>query len=254
MQRTVLVIPCFDEAERLDDEAFLACLEERPDVDLVFVDDGSRDATRERLEALAAKGRERISVLHQWPNRGKAEAVRRGMQAAFGRRPAFAGYWDCDLATPLEELGRFLERANARPEVQLLLGARVALLGHSIERSALRHYLGRVLATFASGVLGLPVYDTQCGAKLLRCSALTESLFAEPFCVDWTFDVELLARLVARQRAAGSPPEEAVQEVPLLRWRDVPGSKVKPWDFFVGLAELARIHRRYPRRAPALRT
>jgi len=251
--RIVLVIPCFDEAERLEEAPFLAAVDRRAELDLLFVDDGSTDATRERLETLAGKRPDRIEVLHQPRNRGKAEAVRRGMLAAFARRPAFAGYWDSDLATPLEELDPFLEAATRHPGVQLLLGARVALLGHRIERSAVRHYLGRVIATFASVVLGLPVYDTQCGAKLFRRTALTESLFAEPFGVGWSFDVELLARLASRQRAAGGSPEAIVREVPLRVWRDVPGSKVKPWDFVVGLFELGRVLRRYGLGAPARR-
>jgi hypothetical protein len=51
------------------------------------------------------------------------------------------------------------------------------------------------------------------------------------------------------RRGSGRPgPADAIYELPLQRWRDVPGSKVKPADFLRGMLELRRIRRRYLRR------
>lgn len=132
----------------------------------------------------------------------------------------------------------------------MVFGARVQLVGWAIERSLLRHYAGRVFATATSRVLGLSVYDTQCGAKLFRSTPEVAALLEEPFRTSWVFDVEILARwLQQRADALGVAPADAIYELPLRTWRDVPGSKVRPWDFGRALLELARIWRSYPRRS-----
>ena len=249
MPGTIIVVPCFDEAERLDAAAFADFVRRTPGVDFLFVDDGSRDGTLGRLEELASRQPDRLGVLGLPANRGKAEAVRTGVLAACDRTPRFVGYWDADLATPLEEIPRFVAALEERPERQAVYGSRVKLLGRSIERKASRHYLGRVYATAVSLALDLPVYDTQCGAKLFRVNSEVRRLFEQPFSVGWSFDVEIIARLIAARRGTSLPGAEvAICEIPLMSWRDVPGSKVVPTDFVVGLLEVLRIYRRYRHR------
>jgi glycosyltransferase involved in cell wall biosynthesis len=244
-RRTTLVVPCYDEAARLDRAAFERFAKSRPDVGFVFVDDGSRDATAALLESLAAALPAQADVLRLERNAGKAEAVRRGVLRALERRPRHVGYWDADLATPLEALPELEALLDERAELLCVFGSRVRLLGRRIERRATRHYLGRVFATAASVVLRLPIYDTQCGAKLFRAGDETRALFAEPFVSGWIFDVELVARLIAARRAAGASAADAIHEHPLRVWRHVEGSKVRPSDFLRALRDLARIRRRY---------
>jgi hypothetical protein len=112
------------------------------------------------------------------------------------------------------------------PQLEAVLASRVALMGHSIERKATRHYLGRLYATAASLALGVVVYDTQCGAKLFRVNDTLRAAIADPFPERWSFDVELLARLL--HPAPGVAPIDAdrIVEVPLNAWRDVGGSKL----------------------------
>jgi dolichyl-phosphate beta-glucosyltransferase len=246
MSTVTIVVPCYEEAARLDPDAFAEAAHATPGLHFLFVDDGSHDATLALLRALAARGPERLGVLALPANRGKAAAVRAGLLEAFARGHDYVGWWDADLATPLAEIPRFVAALEAAPDREIVFGARVQMLGRTIERSALRHYAGRVVATAASRTLGLAVYDTQCGAKLLRSTPALAALFEEPFASGWIFDVELLARLVRQRRDAGGPPaEDAVLELPLHAWRDVPGSRVRPWDFARALVELARIRRRY---------
>ena len=91
------------------------------------------------------------------------------------------------------------------------------MLGSTVKRRAVRHYTGRVFATFASVLTGIEIYDSQCGLKVIRRAAyaaiekqLSEKRFA--------FDVELTLLLIK----SGFK----IREVP-INWEEVPGSKVK---------------------------
>lgn len=242
--RTWIVVPCYNEAARFDVTAFEHFLnsDAAAGIHFLLVDDGSRDQTGKLLESLAKRWPGRVEALPLQRNGGKAEAVRQGVSYTLRYDPGFFGYWDADWATPLESIPEFIDTLTERDELNLVLGARVRLLGRSVERRLVRHLLGRVFATAASLTLGLPVYDTQCGAKLFRNTPEMRALFATPFETGWTFDVELLARLLT---AAGptSKAERVAQivEHPLRQWRDVAGSKVKPRDFFVSFVGLSRI-------------
>lgn len=239
---TRIVVPCYNEEKRLRGEAFLEFLSHHPDFRFVMVNDGSRDGTLDVLRGLEAAAGGHIDVVDVQPNGGKAEAVRAGLNAALAAEPDVVGYFDADLATPLDELQRMLEVLHANAAIDIVLGSRVQLLGRRIDRNPARHYAGRVFATCASMLLALPVYDTQCGAKLFRADASLGRALARPFETDWVFDVELLGRLMQEREAAGQTPLlEATYELPLLRWEDVKGSKVRPVDFPRALVQLGKL-------------
>ena len=189
-----LVIPCHDEQDRLDPDA-IGRLAGDPRITILLVDDGSTDATPDLLGSLASS-HPSVDVVTLGANVGKGEAVRAGFAAARDRGTEWVGFVDADGSTPPEEILRLLDLATARDDLSVVLGARVALLGRRITRSAFRHYSGRVFATFASLVLDIPVYDTQCGAKLFRSAPALDAAIASPFRSRWAFDVELLGRLL----------------------------------------------------------
>jgi dolichyl-phosphate beta-glucosyltransferase len=237
-------VPCYNEARRLDRGGFAAFAAE-PRLSLLFVDDGSTDGTGARLVRLAdalGDGGVQASTLVLRENGGKGEAVRRGMLAALRGDASVVGYFDADLATPPAEMVRLVHTLVER-SVDVAIGARVALLGRRIVRRAYRHYLGRVFATSASMILGLPVYDTQCGAKAFRRTAALEAALSVPFSARWAFDVELLGRLLAGAAGAPGLPIEAFLEMPLREWRDVAGSTLRPSAFPQLAVELLRISR-----------
>lgn len=238
-----LVIPCFNEAKRLDVDAFRSF--DRTSIDFLFVDDGSTDGTSAMLDRLSAQDPARFRVLTLDRNSGKAEAVRQGMLLAVKGAPDYVGFLDADLSTGLDEVPAMVALLDARPSLLGVLGSRVRLLGRRIDRRLGRHYAGRIFATLVSLVLRLPVYDTQCGAKCFRATPAVASLFEEPFLSRWIFDVELLARLARLAAADGLEPGEILVEHPLAEWKDVPGSKMKLRHGFRALFDLARIRRKY---------
>ena len=127
----------------------------------------------------------------------------------------------------------------------MVFGARVRLLGRAIHRQPLRHYLGRCFATTASTLLRLPIYDTQCGAKLFRVTPELVTVLQDSFQSRWIFDVELLARFMAMHRGDPVVIRDQIYEYPLPEWTDVAGSKVGSLDFFKAFGELYHIYRRY---------
>jgi len=214
----VLVVPCYNEEKRLDLAIFAQYAKE--DLQFLFVDDGSADRTFSILQDFA-KQNPHVDVLKMPKNGGKARAVRAGMLAAAQRQDLqetdWVGFWDADCATPLEEVSRMLKYVDFYQEpVQAIWGSRVYRLGSDIQRSALRHYLGRGFATLIAMLLKVESYDSQCGAKLFQKKTVPTA-FSEEFLSNWIFDVEVLLRLKNFRTV----------EYPVMVWRDVPGSKVK---------------------------
>jgi hypothetical protein len=127
------------------------------------------------------------------------------------------------------------------------------LMGRDVRRKASRHYLGRVFATAVSHALDLPIYDTQCGAKILRVTAATATLFAQPFRSPWIFDVELIARYLRVPVGPGEPSRrDRIYELVLPAWHDVAGSKLRWYDFARAMVDLGYIWRERVSQRPAV--
>ncbi len=244
--KTLLVVPCYNEATRLDLAKFQAFAAENSGVRFLFVNDGSTDDTAAVLRKLG-ESRPETFLVHELPhNCGKAEAVRVGILRAIELHGDYVGFWDSDLSTPLGEIVGMLTVFQSRPQIEMVFGALVNLLGRQVRRKLYRHYIGRVFASAVARVLGLAIYDTQCGAKLFRVNDRLAELFREPFLSKWIFDVEIIARSIQVRCAANlSPVTEIIYEQPLMSWSDEAGSKLRFRDFFVVYSDFLRIYRRY---------
>ena len=160
---------------------------------------------------------------------------------------AYTGFWDADLATPLDVVPQLLAKLVENPKLKWFSAPGCVFSATRSIADPLRHYLGRCFATAVSIVLELPIYDTQCGAKLFRITPVLQSILALPFQSRWIFDVEIIARFLAVHNQDASFAFDAIYENPLPRWEDVAGSKVRPSDFFVAFYELLKVRRTFRR-------
>ena len=221
-----IVIPCFREEVRLP--PFLRDLasemEEREIAGgITVVDDGSGPASAralsEAVEELRRQHPERIRAPFQLPaNEGKGGAVRSGWDHVISEsHPDFLAFVDADGATSAGEFCRLIQLLEERKaSVDAIWGSRIRMLGRRVERKLSRHLTGRLFSTMTHWNTGLQVYDSQCGAKVMKREVylsirdrLEESGFA--------FDIELA--LLSLQEGYG------VVEEP-VSWSDTDDSRV----------------------------
>lgn len=147
-------------------------------------------------------------------NEGKGAAVYSGWNLDF--ESEWLGLLDADGSIPPHEVVRLLGVLDGKNAHDALFCARCKILGRTVQRSWFRHLGGRLFATFVCVATGIPVYDSQCGFKLVRreCYDAIKSRLREK---RFAFDVELLVALTE----SGAN----VIEFP-VDWFDVPGSKV----------------------------
>lgn len=217
VQKVLLIVPCYNEENRLQQEVFL---KETPlNVDILFANDGSSDQTQKVIDKLCIK-RSGFYSYHGQNNRGKSNVIRDAFlfyKQTLKQQYDWIGFWDADLATPLQEVSNFLIYRNTFSKKSLVLfGCRLNRYGANIKRSPIRHYLSRVFVTFTDLLLGVKAYDSQCGAKLFHQSVVNKA-FEKPFVSKWIFDIEFILRIGA----------ENILEVPVFKWEDVPGSKMR---------------------------
>ena len=210
-----LVVPLFDEEDRFAEFGKLLVdfvADQPPGSELLFVDDGSTDATVSLVEELiAASGGRPVRLLRR-SHRGKGAAVAAGLREVGGR---YVGFCDVDLSTPLDQLDRLFAAARRAPV--LVVGSR-DLAGSVLTRSEgpVREALGRTYNRLLQATITPGIVDTQCGAKIATREVWDAVL---PHCREegYAWDAEAIA--VAR--ALRIP----VQEVP-IEWRHDDRSKI----------------------------
>ena len=240
--KVVIIIPCYNEADRLDTNKFIDYLSQNTHLHFIFVDDGSTDNTSKIINQLIQKYNSLVSLLTNETNKGKAESVRLGVIESYKMNPDYIGFLDADLAAPIEEIDNLLKIVKKDKTKEVVFASRIQLIGSEIKRNYFRHFIGRLFATCVSLLLKIRIYDTQCGAKMFS-RKICNDIFSEQFVSPWLFDVELFARLL---NVYGM--EKTIHmscEHPVSKWRDIDGSKVKLIFFLKAPFELFNIVRHY---------
>lgn len=214
--RLSLVFPAYNESARIGSalREALAYLDSRGiEGEVVVVNDGSRDDTLEKAQAVADAD-PRVRVLTHSPNRGKGYAVREGM---LGARGEFRIFLDVDLATPVDQADALLAELEGGADV--VIGSR-HMAGAVIEvhQSWIRRWMGAAFRLIAAALLPLRVSDVTCGFKGMR-GDVAGDLFSVQQETGWAFDAELI--FVARKWGLD------LRETP-VRWRDSGETRVRP--------------------------
>jgi glycosyltransferase involved in cell wall biosynthesis len=223
-----IVIPCFNEEKRIDLHIFREQIRLSEHYLFCFVDDGSTDQTASLLFSLRDQYSENVLVLQNSSNKGKAEAVRNGINFLAQFNIKYICYWDADLSTPLQEVTRLYKIISGDERLLLVFGSRVSLFGHHIKRPFHRYFLGRLFAGMIRYILNLQIYDTQCGIKIFHYN-LVNLVFEKPFVTKWLFDVEVFVRI--KLSYGPSNLSTIMKEVPLYEWKEVKGTKLNILDF-----------------------
>ena len=216
-----VVIPAYNEEKRLPStlDTLLAFFApgQFGEVEVIVVDDGSRDRTAALVEArvasLPSPASVHLRLVRNPGNRGKGYAIRNGMSEAHGDWVLIS---DADLSAPIEEIDKLIGAARER-NARVVIGSRAldrSLIG--VHQSRWRELSGIVFNQVMRLVTGLPFADTQCGFKLYHREAVPR-IFPYQQLDGFGFDVEDL--FIARRR--GFP----CIEVP-VRWNNVEGTKV----------------------------
>ncbi|GAC1638745.1 MAG: glycosyltransferase family 2 protein [Candidatus Dormibacteraceae bacterium] len=209
-----IVVPCYNEERRLPRtiEQIESYFAGKPiSYELILVDDGSTDGTRQIQDAAAARNPSvRVEALPR--NRGKGRALAEGVAAANGAEILVT---DADLSTPIEELEKL--RAALHGGAGVAIGSR-ALRGSRVEISqpVYRVLMGKVFNLLVQALLLPGIWDTQCGFKLFRADIAHEA-FAALTTDGFGYDPEVLYR--AKKRGV------RIAEVPVV-WRNSAPTKV----------------------------
>ncbi len=226
MQAISLVIPVYNEAERLQRNfsKYLKFLEPLKKKELVFVDDGSTDGTKKILEQFA--GHEKfVKIISYKKNMGKGYAVKRGVLSSHFDVILVS---DCDLSTPLQEVFKFEKYLR---EFDIVIGSRgLKDSDVQVRQRVLKALSGKLSNYLIRALLNIEIYDTQCGFKVFN--QRSKILFQKQKINRFGFDFEIL--FLAKKF------HFEVKEVGVT-WRNDALSKVKKIDYIKTLFELFKI-------------
>ena len=233
-----VVIPCYNEQDRLSSKEFLDFIDSNLGYLLCFVNDGSTDKTLEVLNTLK-KGRENNIIVYDCEkNGGKAEAVRQGvLHLANDPQLDYIGYLDADLSTDFKDFDDLVKTIE-NSEFKIVSGSRMSRMGADITKESARKIISKTINLIIRTILGMPFNDTQCGAKIMD-KDIVNLMFKDKFITRWIFDVEIFIRM--RKHYGKKKAISFICEQPLKRWIHADGSKLSMKDSVKIVGQLGQI-------------
>ncbi|QVY66638.1 response regulator [Polaribacter sp. Q13] len=234
-----VVIPCYNEEERLLSKEFTDYIDKNSGYHLCFVNDGSKDKTLEVLNTLR-KGREDfITVYDCEKNGGKAEAVRQGMLYMAKQEDLdFIGFLDADLSTDLADFDDLVTTIEGNEKYKIVSGSRISRMGANITKESARKIISMTINFIIRKILSMDFKDTQCGAKIFHKDVIDIS-FGDKFVTQWIFDIEIFRRITLHYGL--DKAKEMLCEQPLKRWIHADGSKLSMKDSVKIVGQLGQI-------------
>ncbi|MGB3149050.1 MAG: glycosyltransferase [Maribacter sp.] len=236
-ENLIIIIPCYNEYNRLPIKDFQDFLGKEKETILLFVNDASTDDTTHLLTSLQKEYPTTVLKISNPENLGKAESIRKAVLYCLENQLGeYYAYLDADLATSLEECQNYLNHLKSGKK--FVFASRILKIGSIVERKFSRFVFGRIIATIISNILDIKVYDTQCGCKLFT-KEIGEVVFERPFISKWLFDVEIFSRIL--KHYGKKEGLRQMDEIPVKKWVDKGDSKVKLSYFFRLWIDLYRI-------------
>jgi len=184
-----IVIPAYNEGQRVEatlEKVVAYVVKMGWAAEVIVVDDGSRDATREIVREWAHR-KPIVRLVENPGNRGKGYSVRHGMMEAAGDVLLFT---DADLSSPVYEAEKLI--AAIQQGADIAIGSRWLRAELQTERQPFyRQFSGRIFNLLLRIVLGLRFKDTQCGLKAFTQRAV-QATFPRQRIERWGFDPEIL--------------------------------------------------------------
>ena len=241
-----VVIPCYNEEDRLLSKEFTDFVEKHSGYHLCFVNDGSKDNTLQVLTDLRRGREDYITVYDCEKNGGKAEAVRLGMlHMAEYTDLDYIGFLDADLSTDLTDFDDLVKTIETS-DFKIVSGSRISRMGANIAKESAREIISLTINYIIRKILRMNFKDTQCGAKIMDKEVI-KIAFNEPFITKWLFDVEIFMRM--KKHFGAEKANAFICEQPLKRWVHADGSKLSMKDSAKIVFQLGHIAAHYKRKS-----
>ncbi|MBN2565937.1 MAG: polyprenol monophosphomannose synthase [Candidatus Eisenbacteria bacterium] len=167
--RTLVVVPTYNEKANLT-ELIPRVLGQRPDIEMLVVDDGSPDGTGKYAEEAAARD-SRIHVLHRPRKMGLGSAYVEGFRHALTTDVELVVQMDADFSHDPDVIPQLIDKAA---DYDVVLGSRYITGANVVNWPLRRLFLSYFANVYTHIVTGLPLRDSTGGFKCFRRRVLEE--------------------------------------------------------------------------------